>query len=149
MANRKGPRPPGVNKGGRPSHKPTQKTRTDVSVMCFAGIPQAMIGKILKIDSDTLAKHYRDELDTALAQRVALVAGALHKNAMNGNVAAQIFVMKTQGSRIAKGAWRETMQLTGEDGTPLMPAPATAPPVVQLIFTDDPEPEPAVSNVPK
>jgi len=108
-----------------------------------------MIGKILKIDSDTLAKHYRDELDTALAQRVALVAGALHKNAMNGNVAAQIFVMKTQGSRIAKGAWRETMQLTGEDGTPLMPAPATAPPVVQLIFTDDPEPEPAVSNVPK
>jgi hypothetical protein len=84
-------------------HEPTQLTRDMVSNLCMVGIQQEIIAKVLRVSRPTLMKHYRVELDASKLVMLAEVCGALYKNAVvNENVAAQIFIMKTQGG------WRET-----------------------------------------
>lgn len=66
------------------------------------GTPQEVIGDVLGIHRETVAKHYRRELDLSAAEANAEVANSLYQNAVNGQVAAQIFWCK---SRLG---WRET-----------------------------------------
>ncbi len=66
-----------------------------------------------------MRKHFRNELDTSKARANAVISQALFRNAKSGNVAAQIFWLKTQAG------WRETnhYELTGKDGEKLFEEP--------------------------
>jgi hypothetical protein len=89
---------------GRRSHVPDPAMRRQVETMSAYGIPEADISRVVGIDSKTLRKHYRDELDLGETKANAQVAGYLFNAAKNGNVTAQIFWLKTRAK------WREVPQ---------------------------------------
>jgi hypothetical protein len=87
---------------GRRSHKPDPSQRRQVEALAAYGIPEADISGVVGIDSKTLRKYYREELDLGEAKANAQVAGFLFNAAKKGNVTAQIFWLKTRAK------WRET-----------------------------------------
>lgn len=102
-------------KRGRPAHEPTARSRTIVRTMAGMGAPQEGIAQKVGISVDTLDKYYRLELDAGTVEANAAMAGALYKTGISGNVAAQIFWLKT------RAGWKETQvhELTGKDGQPI------------------------------
>ena len=104
---------------GRPEYEKTDENIKKVEALAIAGVPQKIISQILKISEPTLRKHFRNELDTSKARANAVISQALFRNAKSGNVAAQIFWLKTQAG------WRETnhYELTGKDGEKLFEEP--------------------------
>ena len=94
---------------GQPPHEPTDQNRKMVESMSAYGIPQEDISKVIGISVDTLAKYYREELDTATAKANAKVAETLYRQATNvdnpRSATAAIFWLKT------RGGWRETVNL--------------------------------------
>lgn len=87
-------------------HKPDKKSRDIVMKLARIGTPQEVIGDVLGgIHRETVAKHYRKELDLSAAEANAEVANSLYQNAVNGNVTAQIFWCKT------RLGWKETAVL--------------------------------------
>lgn len=98
----------------KPPHVPTDKSRSEVSALAGFGVVQDEIAKFIGIDSKTLRKHYRNELDIGHIRANAAVARSLFKQATeDGNVAAQIFWMK------ARAGWREKqdVNVVSEDGS--------------------------------
>lgn len=91
---------------GRKPHQPSEKTRAQVEALVACGIPQEEIAKLIGVTVDTMAKHYREEMDLGLAKANAQVARNLFRMATgNGREAlgAACFWLKT------RGGWRETM----------------------------------------
>ncbi|MFN3347348.1 hypothetical protein [Pseudorhodoplanes sp.] len=86
----------------RRAHKPDPAQRRQVEAMAAYGIPELDVARVVGIDPKTLRKHYRDELDLGQTKANAQIAGFLFNNARNGNVAAQIFWLKT------RARWRES-----------------------------------------
>lgn len=101
---------------GRPAHKPQEKDRFLVMFAKAAGSTDEQICQMIGVNSDTLRKYYSEELSNPEALLNRNVVGALYKNAMKGNVTAQIFWCKT------KMGWREKSQLEvgGIDGAPIL-----------------------------
>jgi len=99
-------------------HKPTAKTRERVELLAGFGIPQTCICREIGINDKTLAKHYRKELDNGVDKANSQVIGALFKNAMSGQVAAQIFWAKTRCH------WKEVsvVENTGNPSVVILPA---------------------------
>ena len=90
-------------KRGRPTFKPTGKLREQVITLSSNGLPHIQIAPLIGCSSPkTLRKHFRDELDIGKIQANAKVAGALYQSALDGNVKAQTFWVKTVGG------WQET-----------------------------------------
>lgn len=58
---------------GHPPFVPTDDDRVLVKDMVVVGIDQERISQVLKIDRNTLRKHFRDELDLAMTQAHAKV----------------------------------------------------------------------------
>ena len=85
-----------TRKKNRPFH-PTPEHRYSVELMAGIGITQADIALALEISRPTLHKHFRRELDTGKTKMVTKVAGTLVNEALNGNITAMIFYLKTQG----------------------------------------------------
>ena len=54
-------------------HIPTDKSRAEVGALVSFGVNQEDIARFIGICVDTLAKHYRHELDTALTRANAAV----------------------------------------------------------------------------
>ena len=104
---------------GRPQFIKKDEDKKTVEALAIAGVTQRLIAQIVKISEPTLRKHFREELDTSNARANAVISQALFKNAKDGNVAAQIFWLKTQAG------WRETNyhELTGKDGDKLFDEP--------------------------
>jgi len=98
----------------RPSFKPTDDERKLVEQMSAVGIPQESISLVIRdgIDSKTLRKHFRRELDTAAIKANAKIGGTLFNKAINGDTAAAIWWSKT------RMGWKETTvnERTGKDG---------------------------------
>ena len=95
--------PPVKRKQGRPAFKPTDEQREQVITMSSNGLPHIQIAPLIGCSSPkTLRKHFRDELNTGKIQANAKVAGALYQSALDGNVKAQTFWLKTVGG------WQET-----------------------------------------
>lgn len=108
---------------GRPPFVPTDAQRKKVYKYASVGVPQEFIARLIinpetksGIGLATLNKYFRDELDLASTKATADVGGALYKNAISGNVTAQIFWMKT------RAGWKETdkLEVSGTDGAPLV-----------------------------
>jgi hypothetical protein len=55
------------NKGGRPPHQPTDQTRMQVRLCAAFGNTMDQIAQIIGIAPNTLALHYRAELDHGAA----------------------------------------------------------------------------------
>ena len=75
--------------------------REKVRHFAGVGVRQEDIAKIIGCAPKTLRKRCRDDLDCGVAEANALVSGYLFANAKAGNVAAQIFWLKT------RARWRE------------------------------------------
>lgn len=82
------------------SHEPTKETKNLVKLCAIVGTQHKEIAIALGISLNTLKKHYKAELITALLQANATVAGRLYKQTED-NVVACIFWLKT------KAGWRE------------------------------------------
>jgi hypothetical protein len=86
--------------------EPTEEQRRTVRAMSGFGIPQGDIATFLEIDTKTLRKHFRRELDRGMVEATAKVAQSLLRMATTGNnVAAAIFWMK------ARAGWREKQEI--------------------------------------
>ena len=78
-----------MTKRGRPQFKPTAKMRRTVEEMVSCGEPKTRIARAIGIDSETLDKHFGDELAHGLSRRRREVLELLFKSARSGNVTAQ------------------------------------------------------------
>jgi len=97
-----------------PTHKSTAENRKIVMAMTSYGVPQEDISAVLDIDSKTLRKHYRKELDTATAKANAQVAQRLYQKALDGSETSMIFWLKTR----AKWSERIEQQMLDANGEP-------------------------------
>lgn len=86
------------------THKPTDHQRQRVKDLAVAGIPVYLIAKIIKIDDETLTKHYSYELSCSQAEAVTRIARVVAVQAEQGDAKAQALYLKTQG---AKFGWVE------------------------------------------
>ncbi len=85
-------------------HEPTNALRQRVTDLATAGIPQYLIAKVIKIDKETLTKHYSYELECAQPEAVERIAKVVAIQAESGDPKAQALYLKTQG---AKFGWVE------------------------------------------
>lgn len=83
----------------------TDAQRELVEQMTGMGCSLDQVGGVLKVSHDTIQRHFKHELATAVARANTKVAGALFQNAMGGNVTAQIFWLKT------RARWREVNEI--------------------------------------
>jgi hypothetical protein len=94
------------------AHVPTQDSKDLVKRLSALGVTYEDIALKLKINDDTLKKHYKEELDDGRIDANAAIAGTLFQQAKKGNTAAAIFWLKT------RARWKETQvnEVTGQDG---------------------------------
>lgn len=85
-------------------HIPSASLKTRVRDLAAAGIPKAIIAKVLGMDDETLNKHYERELTCAIPEAVERIAKVLAIQAEQGDSKAQALYLKTQG---AKYGWVE------------------------------------------
>ena len=83
-------------KSGRQPFEPTPEQRKLVASMVAYGINRELIAKVLGITKMTLYVHFRPELETSKAKAITTVANKLYQEAMDGNMTAAIFFLKTQ-----------------------------------------------------
>ena len=86
---------------GRRAFVVNEKMREQVRHLAGVGVRQDDIAKIIGCAPKTLRKRCREDLDSGVAEANALVSGYLFANAKAGNIAAQIFWLKTRAH------WRE------------------------------------------
>ena len=89
-------------------HEPTSETRAKVNALASVGTPQDQIALVIGISKNTLIKHYRKELDTAMTMANAQVAQSLYQQAKSGNTAAAIFWLKCRAGWVDKQAIEHT-----------------------------------------
>ena len=106
-----------------PPHAPTEKSRAEVAALYSYGIPQQEIARFIGIDTKTLSKHYREELDVAQVKAHAAVGRFLFQSATGATlkegashsdcVRAAMFWAKT------RMGWKETqgVEHTSPDGS--------------------------------
>ena len=95
-------------KPGNNPHTWTDDERLQILAMASYGIPYEEIAVCFGIGRSTLINHFGAELDVAQTKVDANVTRALVRNALQGNVSAQIFYLK------ARRGWSE--KLTVEHG---------------------------------
>lgn len=102
----------------RPEFVPTDKEREQVEAMSGYGLPHDNIAILIRegIDSDTLKKHFKKELQSGKAKANAKVGQTLFQKATGGDTTAMIWWSKTQ----MKWAETQKLELTGEDGGPVV-----------------------------
>src|ERR1700730_3545323 len=83
--------------------------REKVRHLAGVGVRQDDIAKIIGCAPKTLRKRCRDDLDRGVAEANAMVSGYLFANAKAGNVAAQIFWLKTRAHWRARRASNEAI----------------------------------------
>jgi hypothetical protein len=116
---------------GRPPFEPTKDHRETVKAMVAFGIPYAEICLCITnpqtnapIGTETLMKHFREEIDTAATRANSKVTESLFMNATGGggqgnwrdaNMTAAIWWTK------CRMGWKETIreEHTGPDGKPI------------------------------
>lgn len=83
------------------AHEPTSESRAEVAALVSFGIIHEHIARMLKISADTLVKYYSYELETGLQHAINKVANVLFQKAMDGDMSAAMFYLKTRAK------WRE------------------------------------------
>jgi hypothetical protein len=109
----------------------SDEVRERVRYLSGVGVRQDDIARIVGCAPKTLRKRLRDELDCGIAEANATIAGSLFANAKAGNIAAQIFWMKTRAH------WRE--QTAADEATSA--ADAESKPEVLVLLDNGRDPE--------
>lgn len=79
------------------THTVTEENKHTVKMLVAFGIPQEAIAQKIGVSVDTLAIHYRYELDMGLHEAVEKVGGTLFKKAtVDEDVKAQMFFLRTR-----------------------------------------------------
>lgn len=86
------------------SHNATPSNIQRVKDLAIAGVPNHLIAKILKIDTDTLVKYYSHVLECAEPEAVERISRTVMAQAEAGNEKSQALYLKTKG---AKYGWIE------------------------------------------
>ena len=98
----------------------------------------AAIARALHVSRGTVRNRIADSprlqqiVDDARETYVDSVESALYDNALNGNVVAQIFVMKAHPAAKRRG-WSERHEMSGPDGQPLSVIG------IQVVAPDEPQ----------
>lgn len=87
------------------AHEPTDETRKRIELLAGLGLTQDEIGLVEGMSDKTLRKYYAEEIARGAVKVNALMGQALFRSGIGGNIAAQIFWMKT------RARWRETNNL--------------------------------------
>lgn len=97
--------------GQQAPHEPDEKSRATVKMAAGLGLPQKMICTLLGIGStNTLVKHYADELAKGEAEATLQVASTLfHRATVGKDLGAAVFWLK------ARAGWREKHVLDDPD----------------------------------
>jgi hypothetical protein len=112
----------GPNGGARPGagrkpFEPTDPERKQVEALSGYGLPIEQIAVLVRdgIDTDTLRKHFAQELISGKAKANGQVGKTLFQKVMAGDTTAAIWWSKTQMR------WKEVQQheITGADGAPI------------------------------
>lgn len=100
------------------SHRPTKATRELVLRHVMVGTSQGILCELLGISINTLYKYYRSELDHGMAEANSKIARKLYDRAIDGEISAIIFWLKSRAH------WREkhSLEVTGADGEDLFAA---------------------------
>lgn len=102
---------------GRPPLEPTDADRRQVEALSGYGVPMEQIAVLVcgGIDSDTLRKHFKNELTQGKAKANSKVGQTLFQKAIAGDTTAAIWWSKTQMR------WKETVvnEHSGQDGNPI------------------------------
>lgn len=96
-------------------HIPTPDLRQRVIDLAQAGIPKYLIAKIVKIDDETLTKHYAYELETAIPEAVGRIAKVVAIQALGGDSKAQALYLKTQGAKYGFVEKQVVEQVSSDD----------------------------------
>lgn len=88
------------------THEPDEFTRGKVEAYIACGFTQEQVARRLSIDSKTLRKHYREELDHGADDVSMEIASNLVRLALNGDKTAIIFYLKT------RLGWKENTNLS-------------------------------------
>jgi hypothetical protein len=104
-----------------------EATREKVRHLAGVGVRQDDIAKIIGCAPKTLRKRCREDLDRGVAEANAMVSGYLFAAAKGGNVAAQIFWLKTRAH------WRER----AVPDYPALGSDSEATPPVVLLLPDN------------
>lgn len=75
---------------------PNEQARFMVKKLAAFGIPLKNIADVVGVGQSSLQKHFKNELETGHTEANFLVANTLFQIAMNGNVTACIFWLKTR-----------------------------------------------------
>ena len=124
-------------------HVPTDLLRGKVSAYVSTGMKQDLIAQILKISKQTLAKHYKQELETAEAKLTHNVTMKFIELIMSdGNPAAREKAMEFYLSR--RGGWIETQRVEhgGRDGSDMPSTPGV------VVINNNGQPEPHIALPP-
>ena len=94
---------------------PTDDERKEVAKLIGVGVPQADVALVILegISEPTLRKHFRHELDTAMAKAHGDIAGKIYELALAGDRSLLMFYAKTQMG------WKETSVFEGNPDAPL------------------------------
>jgi len=79
------------------THTPTNETIARISGMAAVGVHQEDMCAFLGISEKTLRKHYGASMSLVKGIKIQEAASLLYKIAMEGNLSALIFWLKTQG----------------------------------------------------
>jgi len=83
---------------GRPEFVPRAEDQEKAQILRAQGMSKQAIAVALNIATETLNKHFADDLEVAVAARTAAVLVARYRAAIGGNVAAQTKFLEIAGA---------------------------------------------------
>ena len=104
---------------GRPKHRPTAKTRTQVETLAGIGMSQIDICHRIGLGSKlTLEKYYRRELDIGMVNARGVMLRAWYQDCLNGTAKDKYSWLRIFGPEEFRQD-RQRVEVTGEDGGPV------------------------------
>ena len=94
-----------IKRTRRYRHIPTPESRERVVMLKMVGSTDETIGRVMGLSVQCLTKWYRTELETGRASMLADIASTLIKKALDGDVTAAIFILKTRAK------WSEKIEI--------------------------------------
>jgi hypothetical protein len=104
----------------QPTHKPTEETRTTVSLMSAYGIPQDVIVQSIGIGSKvTLRKYYSEEIEEGMKMASVTMAKALYDKGMGKKLDGDTKAMMFWLERVGGDMWKQNqkVEVTSQDYT--------------------------------
>ena len=98
---------------GNPPFIPTAQQRIEVTAWGKAGLQTADIAVLLDVSVRTVERHFGRELAVSKAEMKRAIGGNLTRKALEGNLTAQIFWLRTQAK------WNVRVEHVGPDGGPV------------------------------